>query len=648
MHILCESKYFQHLEKCLNLNEEDSEENSEENSLDQEINSKKCYDVIIATFEGYKYFLDLNIKLNSITNRILILPSFKKTNSNDILKVRPTFFVESSDDLAVNSIFIKLKSEYSFLNKKREARLNTESKRKELEKLNGFLQIQEKERASALKIFQEEEYQRKINERKLLYFLDMINSEYNESHFLDELFKYLWSEIRKYEKLNQLGFYLNRTENPQDCYLFQYSNNFYSVKKINFEFNVTDKEISHLLANINMRPTGQIMSWTTQSSQAKFRLYVESTQSQQKQMDQFMIQSIDLISLIVTRWLAEQDEKKVLNKWQEIFQSYQDPIHVIDQNFNIIHSNYSEKSQNLKCYEFLAERNSTCENCPVINYNAEALNQDLQMNIKDENYSVSVAPFDLNGFTYFLNFYKNKTQENILKSEFIQSEKMLTIGHLANHLAHELNNPLTGLKMSNELLIQELSTQNNNNASILSDLSEISKAVNRSEFIIQDLMDFRSDKMNQMQSLDFSIAVKKTMTLLKSVIRNHSMFIDLKMTIIYAHPIYLQQVIFNLIKNAAEIMSNPGTIKIYQMSIDQKSVQICFEDSGPGLNEKVRNNIFKPFFTTKKEGEGTGLGLYLCFHLMKKMNSELIYDSSFKSGARFILKLNRYLNDHSN
>ena len=59
------------------------------------------------------------------------------------------------------------------------------------------------------------------------------------------------------------------------------------------------------------------------------------------------------------------------------------------------------------------------------------------------------------------------------------------------------------------------------------------------------------------------------------------------------------------------------------------------------LAESSQANLFKPFFTTKKEGEGTGLGLYLCSTLMNKMNGELIYDNKFKSGSRFILRFKK-------
>jgi two-component system, NtrC family, sensor kinase len=113
----------------------------------------------------------------------------------------------------------------------------------------------------------------------------------------------------------------------------------------------------------------------------------------------------------------------------------------------------------------------------------------------------------------------------------------------------------------------------------------------------------------------------------------------LKPISIRINPVYLQQVVFNLVKNSCEAMENSGTIKIYQ--IDQRdfnTIDIVIEDSGPGISKNVADNVFKPFYSTKNELEGTGLGLYLCFQLMKKMDGLLIYDQSYIKGTRFILR----------
>ena len=97
----------------------------------------------------------------------------------------------------------------------------------------------------------------------------------------------------------------------------------------------------------------------------------------------------------------------------------------------------------------------------------------------------------------------------------------------------------------------------------------------------------------------------------------------------------LQQVLFNLIKNSCQAMKNPGSIKIYQEKKDKKII-FYVEDSGPGFDALVMQNIFQPFMTTKAQGEGTGLGVYLSKKLINNMQADMQITSSEK-GAKISL-----------
>ena len=173
-------------------------------------------------------------------------------------------------------------------------------------------------------------------------------------------------------------------------------------------------------------------------------------------------------------------------------------------------------------------------------------------------------------------------------------------------------------------------------------MREVLKAISRSQIILQDLSQFASEEQTELISLDFSETVKKTMTLLKSILRSHRIFIDLKNTQIFAQPTYLQQVLFNLIKNSCQAMSDKGTLKIYQIEANE-TVDFIVEDDGPGLPQALQDQLFKPFFTTKDAGYGTGLGLFLSHRLMNRMNAELIYNPKFTKGTQFILRFKKCL-----
>jgi two-component system NtrC family sensor kinase len=600
--------------------------------------SKCKYDCFIGDEEMYR-----SVQSSSSSSyKILIVNKEESLDLNIFSQIHPTAILDYSE---VDQIPSKI-AEAAKLNQKKQqglqARENVEAKRNELEKLNEFLSYQDKERSNALKIFHAEEQSKKQYEKQLLFFLDFINSNYNKSSFLDELLQYVWTEIKKIGQFYQLGIII-KLDGDDQAILFQYDDRkYYSQKNLHFDEkqNVDSNVLASLLANIYQRPVGKIISWKESSqnenSKVQFYIYLETQGKEYKaqQVESFISDRLSMLSLIISRWVTEESEKVLLRQWRNTFKAYKDPIHVVDNEFNIIQSNYlAQNEQSGKCYEVLAHRTSHCVNCPLVNRTTTPVE------INSKQYQTHATEFTVDK-KYHLLFYEDSTEISTLKSQFIQSEKMNTIGNLANHLAHELNNPLTGLKMTTEYLMSEIKLQPGeaSQANLLNDLNEIFKATVRSEMIIKDLVDFSSATAKEMQQIDFSTVLKKTMTLLKSVLRSNRVFIDVKSHFVQAQPVYLQQVIFNLIKNACEAMGANGSIKIYHGQPHAEYSDFIIEDNGPGISESSRANLFKPFFTTKKEGEGTGLGLYLCSALMHKMNGELIFDDKFKSGTRFILR----------
>jgi len=179
-----------------------------------------------------------------------------------------------------------------------------------------------------------------------------------------------------------------------------------------------------------------------------------------------------------------------------------------------------------------------------------------------------------------------------------------------------------------------------NQVTLQSDMREVLKAVERSQIIVSDLSRFANDQNVSLESIDFSSIVHKTMIFLKSLVRQHRVFIDLKPVVVTGQFIYLQQVLFNLIKNACQAMSDKGTVKIYYVEQNEFH-DFIVEDDGPGLPPEIQSAVFTPFQTTKVQGEGTGLGLFLSKKLMLKMGADLIYNENFKKGAQFILRFKK-------
>ena len=600
--------------------------------------SETKYDCLIGDEEMYR---SVQNPISS-AHKILIVNKVETLDLVLFSQIHPTAVLDYTE---IDLIPVKIAEATKENQKKRQAlqaRENVEAKRNELEKLNEFLSYQDKERSTALKIFHAEEQAKKQYERQLLFFLDFINSNYKKSSFLDELLQYVWTEIKKIGQFYQLGIIV-KLEGDDQAILFQYDDRKH-YSQINITFDLASELDSNVLAlflaNIYQRRVGKILSWKesnrSENSKVKFYIYLETQGKEYKAslVDSFISDRLSMLSLIISRWVTEESEKVLLRQWRNTFKAYKDPIHVVDQEFNIIQSNYlAQPEKNGKCYEVLAHRTTQCVNCPLI---AQA---STPVEINSVQYRIHATEFTVDK-KYHLLFYEDITELSTLKSQFIQSEKMNTIGNLANHLAHELNNPLTGLKLTTEYLMSEIKAlpAETSHTNLVNDLREIFKATVRSETIIKDLVDFSSSTAKEMQQIDFSLVLKKTMTLLKSVLRSNRVFIDVKSQFVQAQPVYLQQVIFNLIKNACEAMGTNGSIKIYHGAPHADYSDFIIEDNGPGFSESAQENLFKPFFTTKKEGEGTGLGLYLCSTLMNKMNGEVVYDNKFKLGTRFILR----------
>ncbi len=514
---------------------------------------------------------------------------------------------------------------------------SAEIKRSELERLNLFLKNQSDEKKAVLGEFHTEELNRKNKEKKLISFLDYLNTEYHKSDFVLDVLQTFWSDLKKIGAFYRIGFVM-QNQNYQS-YVVEFDGKIDRTKNMQLSESLQQDVLNQFLANLYKRPVGKLQIFAIHRPDSRFLFYLE-TQGHEfdlLELDRYMSDRMSLLSIVVQRWHFETTKIQILKQWQQLFKSYQNPIHVIDKDYNLIQSNYgAEAAEGVsKCHQILAKSDTPCTDCPLRSANNGQLKKFIQFQSTD--YHVVSSEFMVDQKTYFFMIYENATEVNLLKSNLIQAEKMATIGQLSNHLAHELNNPLTGLKLYAEMLLSENQLPS---ATFENDMREVLKAISRSQTILNDLNQFANESQTQLVQVDFSEIVKKTMTLLKSVLRTHRVFIDLKPAQIWAQPTYLQQILFNLIKNSCQSMADKGTLKIYQIDNFDK-IDFVVEDDGPGLPEQIAHQIFKPFFTTKEAGQGTGLGLFISQKLMGRMNAELIYNSKFTKGAQFILRFKK-------
>ena len=221
----------------------------------------------------------------------------------------------------------------------------------------------------------------------------------------------------------------------------------------------------------------------------------------------------------------------------------------------------------------------------------------------------------------------------------MQSEKMAGLGRLAAGVAHEINNPMSGIMLYANLIQEELGEDHELNEDLLTIIQE----AERCKVIVADLLEFSHQTTYEMDLVELNDVIHKTISVLQHQPFFHnitvSMELDEDLRPIYGNPIRLNQVVMNVIVNAAQAMEGHGSIKIIsRCRANQDINEICITDSGPGIDNDLLEKIFDPFFTTKATGEGTGLGLSVSYAIVKEHKGSIRVHSSPESGTTFALR----------
>ncbi len=230
-----------------------------------------------------------------------------------------------------------------------------------------------------------------------------------------------------------------------------------------------------------------------------------------------------------------------------------------------------------------------------------------------------------------------------LKEELFQSEKLSLIGTLASEVAHEINNPLGGLVMSVQMLLQDLEADELDRDMALEELLEMESDARRCKQITQKLLDFSRRVPEERVLIDPVQVIEESLLLVKreAAVKNIRFVKDYEegLPSVYGNINSLQQVIINLIKNARDAISDDGTITLsVAMEARQNEVpwvRISVADTGPGLSGTAAQSAFDPFFTTKSGGKGTGLGLAVSKRIVEDHGGKILWANQKEGGALF-------------
>jgi signal transduction histidine kinase len=227
-----------------------------------------------------------------------------------------------------------------------------------------------------------------------------------------------------------------------------------------------------------------------------------------------------------------------------------------------------------------------------------------------------------------------------LQSIVLQSEKMAAMGHLAAGVAHELNNPLTGILG----FVQLLSKSEGLSLQQRKDVDSIQAQGRRCREIIQNLLQFSRKKVPKKEALQIGALVDSVLRLVQYDFSASGIDIEKRipesLPSVFGDASQLQQVLLNLMFNAKEAMvgRRPAHLLI-QADAENQMLAIRIKDSGRGIPKENLGKIFDLFFTTKPPGEGTGLGLSIVFGLIQEHGGTTEVESEEGVGTTIILRL---------
>ena len=225
-----------------------------------------------------------------------------------------------------------------------------------------------------------------------------------------------------------------------------------------------------------------------------------------------------------------------------------------------------------------------------------------------------------------------------MQGQLIQAEKLAGIGKLAAGVAHEINNPLTGILTNSSLMLEDTPAGDPRRG----DLQTIVDETLRCRKIVKGLLDFARQSKPQKQMLSLNQVVEDVLALVRNQanFRNITLSTDFKgdLPLVMADRDQMRQVVLNIILNAADAMPNGGDLHIWTAtSANGRHAEMVFKDSGPGIPSEILDKLFEPFFTTKKTG--TGLGLSIAYGILERHGGTIRVDSTQGRGTTVTLVL---------
>jgi signal transduction histidine kinase len=246
------------------------------------------------------------------------------------------------------------------------------------------------------------------------------------------------------------------------------------------------------------------------------------------------------------------------------------------------------------------------------------------------------------------------TQQKQAEAHMMRAAKLAAVGELAGNVAHEVNNPIAIISAKARLLLAD--HRNGMSAKTAEEIGKIVDLADRVARIAQGLLSYCRPSPARRVPLDIRVPIRKALSMIEQRARSSGVHVEDRlghsMPPVRANASEIEEVFLNLFLNALDAMPAGGGLSISTASPDNgpspvPCVEVAVEDTGIGIADEIRGEIFEPFLSTKEEGRGTGLGLSICLGIIRSHGGTIDVDSAPGQGTRFAVRLPIAVSDHA-
>ncbi|WP_052507019.1 c-type heme family protein [Desulfonatronovibrio magnus] len=335
---------------------------------------------------------------------------------------------------------------------------------------------------------------------------------------------------------------------------------------------------------------------------------------------------------------------------QSVFDGITDLVILMDKNFRIkmVNKGYIDKFKvepedvyDIPCYEAHSGLKTACPHCGL-----NKVVQTKEPYVSEsrcgtgEIYLVHFYPvLDENGeLESIIRYARDITDQKKVESRIQHTEKLVAMGQLAAGVAHEINNPLGIILCYIDLLKRQLADFPQG----LKDLNIIEKQTLNCKQIVTDLLQFSRGQESTKAFASINHTIEDVIQMFRHQFKKQKIDVSLNLEPDMPHVNFdenkIKQVFVNLVMNACQAIQKNGTISIHSRFENESSqVRLTVRDSGQGMDPEIRKKIFDPFFSTKKTGESTGLGLSVSYGIIQDHGGEIYVSSQPSEWTEFTI-----------